>query len=87
MNRKAIGTLRACAVQLISCFLCTAKIYVLRVLSGGYEELPRLYSCVSEYKRVFGAPRPGSPRGVLRWVQELRMVVVYEAEDNAAAVD
>lgn len=27
--------------------------------------------CVSEYSRAFGAPRPGSRRGVLLWVQKL----------------
>ena len=56
------------------------------MLSGGYEYVPRLYSCVSEYKRAFGAPRPGSPRGVLLWVQELRVTVVYATDDSAAAV-
>jgi hypothetical protein len=56
------------------------------VLSGGYEYVPRLYSCVSKYKRAFGAPRPGSPQGVLFSVQELRVTVGYATEDSAAAV-
>lgn len=36
----------------------------------------RAYTCcVSKYRRAFGAPRPGSRRGVLLWVQKAERVL------------
>lgn len=57
--------------QLTSCVLGAEKKYVLRVLSGRMNHYRAYTHNLVQYRRASGAPRPGSRRGVLLWVQEL----------------